>query len=115
MTEITFISDPLKFLTLQELIPDDLQIKRLKLRAFLQKEVKPEIDQYVEHAEFPKHFIPKLKKLNLLGLEQEGYGCRYLSPVEKALNLYEISRVDGGLETSATKVNGGYLINGSKR
>lgn len=163
------LADPLLFLTLQELIPADLQEKRLKLRSHLQSELAPIISAYVESAEFPFEVIPMFRKLNLGGLEKEGYGCRAISQLEKALTLYEISKVDGGvatfylvqtslalksiellgsesqkekylkklvdldligcfaltepnfgsdasgLETSATPVKGGYLLNGCKR
>lgn len=38
---------------------------RLKLRAFLEKEIQPTINNYVEKAEFPEEFIPKLKEIGV--------------------------------------------------
>ena len=168
-TTETYFSDPLRFLTLQELIPADLQEKRLRVRAQLQTYLLPIINGYVESAEFPFEIIPKLQQLHLCGLEKAGYGCRAITHLEKALALYEIAKIDSGvatfllvqsslalksiellgseaqknkylkklvdlemigcfaltepnfgsdasgLETSATPVKGGYLINGCKR
>ena len=97
--EQELLNDPMQFLTLQELIPAELQGNRIHLRQSLARVVQPIIHDFVERAEFPFSLVPELRKLNIVGTDQIGYGVRPISNLEKALILYELSRVDAGLAT----------------
>jgi acyl-CoA oxidase len=91
------VNDPIQFLKLDELIPADLNQRRKDLRQMLEKEIAPILNHYIEKAEFPLQILPKLK--DLFGLTEQKYGCRKLTNYEKALNVYELARIDCSLAT----------------
>ena len=92
-----YVSDPLDFLKLESLIPNDINQHRLKLRKLLETEVAPSLPNYIEQAKFPFELIPKLK--GLLGLKEAKYGCRAISEFEKNLTIFELARIDASLAT----------------
>jgi acyl-CoA oxidase len=92
-------NDPLDFLALTELLPPELNRRRLEIRSALETFVRPVIDNYVEKAEFPFELVSKLQELRLFGLDEEGFGCKRVCPLEKAMILYELARIDAGLST----------------
>lgn len=72
---------------------------QLKVRAFLEKEVKPLVNDYWLKAEFPFELIPKIAELNICGLTYQGYGCPGRSNLMEGILAMELARVDTSMST----------------
>ncbi|MBB5621280.1 glutaryl-CoA dehydrogenase [Pedobacter cryoconitis] len=72
---------------------------QLKVRAFLEKEVKPLVNEYWLKAEFPFELIPKIAELNICGLTYQGYGCPGKSNVMEGMLAMEMARIDTSIST----------------
>lgn len=72
---------------------------QLKVRAFLEKEVKPIVNDYWLKAEFPFELIPKIAELNICGLTYQGYGCPGKSNLMEGMLAMEMARVDTSIST----------------
>ena len=72
---------------------------RLKVRAFVDKDLLPVINGYWERAEFPFELVPKLAGLGIVGTTIQGYGCPGLSRLAAGIVAAEISRGDGSVNT----------------
>lgn len=97
--KLPFIADPMQFLRVDELIPEELNKKRVALREVLEREIKPLIPEYYEKAEFPMQIIPVLRKLNIFGLSEPRLGCKHITPMEKSLVIFELARIDASVAT----------------
>lgn len=80
------------------LTKEDNQL-RLKVRAFMEKDVKPIINDYWYRDEFPHELIPKLKELDICGISYQGYGCQNKSNLSDGVVAAELSRIDPSLST----------------
>ena len=80
------------------LTKEDNQL-RLKVRAFMEKDVKPIINDYWFRDEFPHELIPKLKELDICGISYQGYGCQNKSNLSDGVVAAELSRIDPSLST----------------
>ncbi len=72
---------------------------QLKVRDFMEKEVKPIANKYWLKAEFPFEIIPKLAELNICGVTYEGYGCPNKSSLIEGIMAMEMARVDTSIAT----------------
>jgi glutaryl-CoA dehydrogenase len=72
---------------------------QLKVRDFMEKEIRPIVNQYWLKAEFPFEIIPKLAALNICGATYNGYGCPGLSHVMEGVLAMEMARVDTSIST----------------
>ena len=72
---------------------------RLKVRNFMETEVKPIINYYWYKDEFPHELIPKLRELDICGLSYKGYGCQNKSFLLEGVVAAELSRIDPSLST----------------
>lgn len=72
---------------------------RDKVRAFVDEEVRPVINDYWERAEFPFELVPKLAKLGVAGTVIQGHGCPGLSRMAGAQVSLELARGDGSINT----------------
>ncbi|MCV7569811.1 acyl-CoA dehydrogenase family protein [Micrococcus luteus] len=72
---------------------------RDRVRAFVDAELMPVINDYWERAEFPFELVPKLAELNVAGTVIEGYGCPGMSRMAGALVSMELARGDGSFNT----------------
>jgi glutaryl-CoA dehydrogenase len=70
-----------------------------RVRAFLEAEVVPIINQYWIREEFPHQLIPGLAALGVAGLPYQGYGCPGKSSVLSGLVGMEMGRVDSSIAT----------------
>ena len=87
------------FYDLEELLePEEIEI-RDRVRAFCEKEVTPQINEYWERAEFPFELVPKLAEVGIAGGTIEGYGCPGMSNVSAGLVAAELARADGSVGT----------------
>ncbi|MCX2574626.1 acyl-CoA dehydrogenase family protein [Pedobacter sandarakinus] len=82
-----------------EALKDEDRELQLKVRAFLEKEVKPIVNYYWNRAEFPHEIIPKLAELNICGLTYKGYGCPGKSNLMEGILAMEMARIDTSIST----------------
>ncbi len=74
----------------------DLQIK---VRNFMEDEIRPLVNEYWKKDQFPFEIIDKFKKLNIVGVPYEGYGCPNLPFLMEGIIAQEIARVDVSTST----------------
>jgi glutaryl-CoA dehydrogenase len=84
---------------LDELLTDEARDVRARVRAFVESDVLPVINDYWERAEFPWTLVPKLAALGVVGSTIQGYGCPGLSPLAAGMVTMEMSRGDGSVNT----------------
>jgi glutaryl-CoA dehydrogenase len=84
---------------LDELLTDEARAVRDRVRAFVESDVLPVINDYWDRAEFPWALVPKLAGLGVVGSMIEGYGCPGLSPLAAGMVTLEMSRGDGSVNT----------------
>lgn len=80
------------------LTPEQREIQ-LKVRAFMEKEVKPLVNHYWLRDEFPHELIPKFQKLNICGVTYEGYGCPGMPFLMEGVIAMEMARIDASIAT----------------
>ena len=78
--------------------PEEREIQ-LKVREFMNREIRPIANEYWNRAEFPHHIIPKMAELNIAGLTYLGYGCPGKSALLEGFIAMEMARVDTSLST----------------
>lgn len=81
-----------------KLSPEDRALQ-LKVRDFLEREVKPIVNKYWLHDEFPFEIIPKLAGLNVCGYVYKGYGCAGGSSLMDGIIAAEFGRIDPSIAT----------------
>ena len=84
---------------LEELLTDEAREVRDRVRAFVDSDVLPVINDYWDRAEFPWPLVPKLAGLGVVGSTIQGYGCPGLSRLAAGMVSLEISRGDGSVNT----------------
>lgn len=72
---------------------------QLKVRAFMEEEIKPIVNRYWLKGEFPHEIIPRLASLNICGVTYEGYGCPHLPFLMEGILAMEMARVDASIAT----------------
>ena len=83
-----------------ELLLDDADRELLSsVRAFLNREVEPVINDYWTRAEFPHELVPGLAGLGIAGLPYDGPGCPGRSTLLDGMVSMELSRVDPSIGT----------------
>mmetsp|Transcript_33906 Transcript_33906/g.75175 ORF Transcript_33906/g.75175 Transcript_33906/m.75175 type:complete len:552 (+) Transcript_33906:101-1756(+) len=82
-----------------ELLSQEEQALRLRVREVMEKQVAPVIPKYWERAEFPFELLPVLRDLNVAGGPVKGYGCPGLSPMSFGMVMAEAARVDCSIST----------------
>lgn len=81
-----------------KLSPEDRALQ-LRVRTFLETEIKPIVNKYWLHDEFPFEIIPKLASLNVCGYVYEGYGCAGGSSLMDGIIAAEFGRIDPSIAT----------------
>ncbi|MRG45838.1 acyl-CoA dehydrogenase [Chitinophaga sp. SYP-B3965] len=72
---------------------------QLKVREFMEREIKPIVNNFWLHDEFPYEVIPKFAELGLCGVTYEGYGCPGKSFLMEGIIAMEMARVDSSIAT----------------
>lgn len=72
---------------------------QLKVRSFMEEEVRPIANDCWNKAKFPFEIIPKLAALKITGLPYEGYNCPNKSFLLEGIIAQEIARVDVSIST----------------
>lgn len=80
------------------LTPEEREIQ-LRVRDFMNREVKPIANEYWNKAEFPHHIVPKMAELDIAGLTYHGYGCPGKSALLEGFLAMEMARVDTSMST----------------
>lgn len=78
--------------------PEDRELQ-LKVRQFMETEVRPIVNDYWLRAEFPYELIPKLAALNICGITYEGYGCAGRTNLLEGILAMEMARIDTSIAT----------------
>ncbi|KGE13776.1 acyl-CoA dehydrogenase family protein [Sphingobacterium deserti] len=81
-----------------KLSPEDRALQ-LRVREFLETEIKPIVNKYWLHDDFPFEIIPKLAALNVCGYVYEGYGCAGGSSLMDGIIAAEFGRIDPSIAT----------------
>jgi glutaryl-CoA dehydrogenase len=97
------------FYQVDGLLTEEERMMRDTVRRFVDEQVLPVIAKHYEDATFPKHLIPQLGEMGLLGSNLDGYGCAGLGAVAYGLIMQELERGDSGLR-SFVSVQGGLVM-----
>lgn len=81
-----------------KLTPQQRELQ-LKVRNFMENEIRPIANEYWNKAEFPFEIIPKMAELNICGLTMEGYETPNESFVMEGIIAMEMARVDVSIST----------------
>ena len=88
---------------LDELLTDEHKLIRDTVRAWIKKEVSPNIETWAQNCEFPKHLVPQMGDLGVFGptvpVEYGGGGLDYIS---YGIMMQEIERCDSGMRSTAS-------------
>lgn len=87
------------FYDLSSLLTLEERAIQLKVREFMESEVKPIANEYWLKDEFPFQLIPKMAKLEIAGLTYDGYSCPNKSFVLEGILAMEMARVDVSIST----------------
>jgi len=80
-------------------LTDDDRSLLARVRAFVDAEVTPVINEYWEKADFPYQLLPKIAELGIVGTAVKGYGAPGLTRLQTGLVAMELSRGDGSVNT----------------
>jgi glutaryl-CoA dehydrogenase len=72
---------------------------QLKVRAFMENEIKPIVNDYWIRGEFPHHLIPKVAELDICGITYEGFSSPLRSCLLEGVLAMEMARVDASFAT----------------
>lgn len=90
----------LDFIGIDSLLTDEEHLTRSTIREFVINELSPIISEHYENDKFPKHLIPKMGKLGLLGANlPEEYGCAGINNVAYGLIMQELESCDSGIRS----------------
>ncbi|SIO22615.1 acyl-CoA dehydrogenase family protein [Algoriphagus halophilus] len=87
------------FYELGKSLPHHEREIQLRVREFMEREIKPIANHYWNRAEFPMHIIPKMAELDVAGLTYQGYGCPGHSALLEGFIAMEMARVDTSMST----------------
>lgn len=80
------------------LTPDERALQ-LRVRAFMEDEVKPIANEFWVRGEFPHHLIPKVAELDICGVAYEGLSNPLRSCLMEGVLAMEMARVDASFAT----------------
>lgn len=87
------------FYGMEDKLTADNKMLLVKVRSFLETEIKPIVNNYWLHDEFPFEIIPKLAALNICGYTFEGYGCAGGTSLMDGILAAEFGRIDPSIAT----------------
>lgn len=93
----------LDYFNLDELLSEEHKIIRSSIRDWVNRSVKPIIEDYAQRAEFPIHLIKEMGELGAFGpYLPEQYGCAGLDQMAYGLIMQELERGDSGIRSAAS-------------
>jgi glutaryl-CoA dehydrogenase len=87
------------FYHLSHTLTEEQRALQLKVRTFMETQIKPLINRYWLKGEFPFEIIPQLAELNICGVTYDGYGCPHLPFLMEGILAMEMARVDASIAT----------------
>jgi alkylation response protein AidB-like acyl-CoA dehydrogenase len=87
------------FYDLEALLDDDDRALLHRVRAFMDEQVEPVINDWWTRGKFPQELIPGLAELGIAGTQYSGYGCPGRSPLTDGMIAMELSRGDPSMAT----------------
>src|SRR5436190_15922105 len=90
---------PLDLFAVEELLSDEERLVRDTVRGFVTDRVLPIIEKHFRDGTFPRHLVPEMARLGLLGSNLHGFGCAGLNNVAYGLIMQELERGDSGLRS----------------
>jgi glutaryl-CoA dehydrogenase len=88
---------------LDELLTDEHKLIRDTVRAWIKKEVSPNIENWAQNNQFPKHLVPQMGDLGVFGPTVPAqYGGGGLDYISYGLMMQEIERCDSGMRSTAS-------------
>jgi alkylation response protein AidB-like acyl-CoA dehydrogenase len=87
------------FYDLESLLSDDDRALLHRVRAFMDEQVQPIINDYWTRGKTPLELIPGLAELGIAGTQYSGYGCPGRSPLTDGMISMELSRGDPSIST----------------
>lgn len=98
--------ESLDYYNIEELLTEEEKLVRNSIRDFVSSEVIPVIEKHYREGTFPKHLIPKLAELGVLGITlPEKYGCSEMNNIVYGLVMQELERGDSGLRSFVSVQN----------
>ena len=98
--------ESLDYYSIEELLTEEEKLVRNSIRDFVSSEVMPVIEKHYREGTFPKHLIPKLAELGVLGITlPEKYGCSEMNNIVYGLVMQELERGDSGLRSFVSVQN----------
>jgi len=88
--------DPFDYLEIDRLLSDEERAVRDAVRGFVRGEILPGIEEWFEHAVFPREVAKGLADLGLLGMHLTGYECLGANAVSYGLACLELEAGDSG-------------------
>lgn len=86
-------------LDIESLLTDEERATRARVRALVDREVRPHIAEWFERGVFPRELVPVLGEAGLLGMHLTGYGCAGRGAVEYGIAMQELEAGDSGIRT----------------
>ncbi|MGH7475096.1 MAG: acyl-CoA dehydrogenase family protein [Longimicrobiales bacterium] len=91
------------YFALDELLSEEERMIRDTVRAWVEDELLPVIEEAYIERRFPKELIPQMAELGVLGANlPEQYGCAELNNVAYGLIMQELERGDSGIRSFAS-------------
>lgn len=87
------------YFDIDSLLTDEERLVRSTVRAFIDREVLPIIEEANREGRFPRELLPGLAELGLLGANLTGYGLPGLGAVAYGLVMQELERGDSALRS----------------
>jgi glutaryl-CoA dehydrogenase len=87
------------FYAISSTVSEEDQALLQRVRAFMDSEVTPIINDYWFRDEFPYQLIPEIAKLGIMGTSYHGYGCPGKSTVLDGMLMMELARGDSSIAT----------------
>lgn len=87
---------PTDLINFEGLLSEDERAVAEGVRAFVQREIKPNVGRWFENAELPTEIFSKLASEGLFGMHLKGYGCAGLSGPQYGLAMQELEAGDSG-------------------
>lgn len=92
----------LDFYHLDDLLTAEEKMTRDSVRAFVQREVLPDIEQRFANESFDRDLIPRMAELGIFGANLHGYGCAGMNNIAYGLIMQELEAGDSGLRSFAS-------------
>lgn len=88
---------------LDQLLSDEHKLIRDSVRAWVKKELSPNIEHWAQNNHFPKHIVPQMGALGIFGPTiPTQYGGGGLDYISYGLMMQEIERCDSGMRSTAS-------------